>query len=312
MTKTNKNFIWAERYRPTKINNYVFHDAQQRAAFTKFIADKTIPHLLLSGVQGSGKTTIAQILTTSMDIDETDILVINASDERGIDTFRDTVKNFASSMSMGDFKIIHLEEADMLTQQAQSALKRFMEEVHETVRFILTCNHENKIIAPIKSRCQHFHFKAGDKNDIAEYLISILAAEHVKFDLNLLDKYIAAEYPDIRKMVNALQQNSVGGTLQPPRTEGSSSDWKFKLIDFIERNKWNDARRLLCSTVSNDEWEDVYRFLYENINRAPLFANDRDKWEEAILQIANYLYRHSICADPEINMAALLISLSQI
>lgn len=200
----------------------------------------------------------------------------------------------------------------MLTPQALSALKRFMEEVHETVRFILTCNHENKIIAPIKSRCQHFRFKAGDKNDIAEYLVSVLAAERVRFDLNLLDRYIATSYPDIRKMVNTLQQNSIDGVLQPLHNESSDGDWKFKLIDFIERNKWNDARRLLCSSVSNGEWEDVYRFLYENINRAPTFADDREKWEEAILQIANYLYRHSICADPEINMAACLIRIGQI
>jgi DNA polymerase III delta prime subunit len=307
-----KDYIWCEKHRPKSIDDYVFHDAQQRAAFTKFIAEKTIPHLLLSGVQGSGKTTIAQILTHAMDIEESDVLIINASDERGIDTFRDSVKNFASSISMGAFKIVHLEEADMLTPTAQAALKRFMEEVHETVRFILTCNHENKIIPPIKSRCQHFHFKAGDKNDIAEYLINILATERVRFDLDLLDKYIATSYPDIRKMVNALQQNSIDGVLQPPHSEGSDGDWKFKLIDFIERNKWNDARRLLCSTVSNDEWEDVYRFLYENINRAPLFTNDRDKWEEAILVIAEHLYKHSIVADPEICLAACLIRIGQI
>lgn len=307
-----KDYLWTEKFRPKSIDEYVFHDPQHREAFTRFIEFKTIPHLLLSGVQGSGKTTIAQILTNGMDIDETDVLVINASDERGIDTFRDTVKNFASSMSMGAFKIIHLEEADMLTPQAQAALKRFMEEVHETVRFILTCNHENKIIAPIKSRCQHFHFKSGDKNDIAEYLITILANERVRFDLDLLDKYIATSYPDIRKMVNALQQNSSSGVLKPPHTEGAEGDWKFKLIDFIERNKWNEGRRLLCSTVSNDEWEDVYRFLYENVNRAPTFASDREKWEEAILIIAEHLYKHSIVADPEINAAACLIRIGQI
>lgn len=307
-----RNYLWTEKFRPQTIDEYVFHDPQQRAAFTKFIADKTIPHLLLSGVQGSGKTTIAQILIRSMDIDDTDVLVINASDERGIDTFRDGIKNFASSISMGAFKIVHLEEADMLTPPAQAALKRFMEEVHETVRFILTCNHENKIIPPIKSRCQHFHFKAGDKNDIAEYLITILAAEKVKFDLNLLDKYIAYGYPDIRKIVNSLQQNAIDGALQPPHFEGSDGDYKFKLIDLIERNKWSEARKLLCSSVSNDEWENVYRFLYENINRAPRFADDKDKWEEAIVIIAEHLYKNSIVADQEINAAAMLIRLGQI
>lgn len=257
-------------------------------------------------------TTIAKILTRAMELDETDVLVINASDERGIDTFRDTIKNFAGSISFGAFKIVHLEEADMLTPPAQAALKRFMEEVHETVRFILTCNHENKIIAPIKSRCQHFHFKAGDKNDIAEYLVTILAAERVKFDLTLLDRYIAYGYPDIRKIVNLLQQNSIDGVLQPPEIEGSDSDYKFALLDLLERNKWSEARKMLCTSVSNDEWENVYRFLYENINRVPRFANDREKWEEAILIIAEHLYKHSVCADGEVNMAACIIRLGQL
>ena len=307
-----RDYLWTERYRPTTLEDYVFHDPQQRASFTKFVEEKTIPHLLLSGVQGSGKTTIAKILTSAMDLDDTDVLVINASDDRGIDTFRDQVKNFAQSISLGAFKIVHLEEADMLTPPAQAALKRFMEEVHETVRFILTCNHENKIIPPIKSRCQHFHFKAGDKNDIAERMVTILAMERVKFDLNLLDKYIAHNYPDIRKIINAVQQNSIDGQLQPPHFEGEAGDYKFKLLDLLERNKWNDARRLLCTSVSNDEWENVYRFLYENMSRVPTFQNDREKWEEAILIVAEHLYKNALVSDQEINMAACLIRLGQL
>lgn len=307
-----RDFLWTEKFRPKTLEEYVFHDAQQRAAFTKMIKEKTIPHLLLSGVQGSGKTTIAQILTHNMDIDDTDVLVINASDERGIDTFRDQVKNFAGSMSMGAFKIVHLEEADMLTPQAQAALKRFMEEVHETVRFILTCNHENKIIPPIKSRCQHFHFRAGDKNDIAEYLIRILSAEKIKFDLDLLDKYVAQGYPDIRKIVNNLQQNSIGGVLMTPESAGAVGDYKFKLLDLLEANEWSEARSLLCNSVPNNEWEDVYKFLYDNISRVPQFANSKDKWEEAILVIAEYLYKNSFVSDQEINMAACMIRIGQL
>lgn len=307
-----RDFLWCEKFRPKTLDEYVFHDSHQRAAFTKMVNEKTIPHLLLSGIQGSGKTTIAQILTRNMDIDDTDILVINASDERGIDTFRDTVKNFASSMSMGAFKIVHLEEADMLTPPAQAALKRFMEEVHETVRFILTCNHENKIIPPIKSRCQHFHFKAGDKNDIAEYLIRILSAEHIKFDLDLLDKYVAQGYPDIRKIVNNLQQNSIDGVLVEPVTTGAVGDYKFQLLDLLAADRWADARTLLCNSVPNNEWEDVYKFLYDNISRVPQFEKDKSKWEEAILIIAEHLYKNSFVSDQEINMAACMIRIGQL
>jgi len=311
----NQSYLWVERYRPSRISEYVFHDNSHREAFYKFIDQKTIPHLLLSGVQGTGKTTIAQILisamVSSLNVDEMDVLVINASDERGIDTFRDQIKNFASSIPMGAFKIIHLEEADMLTPPAQAALKRFMEEVHETVRFILTCNHENKIIAPIKSRCQHFHFRAGDKNDIAECMVGILAHENVKFDLDLLDKYISYGYPDIRKIINSLQQNSIDGVLRQPQSESDNNDYKFKLMDYIEADDWQSARKMLCASVTNDEWENVYRFMYENLKRSPKFK-DPDKWEEAMVTIAEYVYKHSIVSDPEINMAACLIQLGRI
>lgn len=307
----NKHKLWVEKYRPTSVDEYVFHDAQQRASVMRMINDKSIPQLLFSGVPGSGKTTLAQILIKEMGLDETDVLTINASDERGIDVFRDTIKNFATTMAMGPFKIIHLEEADAITPVAQSALKRFMEENSEHVRFILTANHVSKIIAPIRSRCQEFYFKASDYNDIAEYLITILAGEQVKFDLDMLDKYMAYCYPDIRKMVNVLQQNTINKELHPPTLSGEVGDYKFKLVDFIERDKWLDARKLICATVSDDQWENVYRFLYENISRSPKFQ-DVAKWEEAIVVISEHLYKNAIVADPEINMAACMIKLGQL
>lgn len=306
-----KHLLWFEKYRPRVIDEYVFHDAQQRASIMRMINDKSIPHILLSGVQGSGKTTLARILVSIMCEDESDVLTINASDERGIDTFRDKVKSFATTMPSGNFKIILLEEADALTPDAQNALKRFMEEYADPARFILTCNYESKIIPPIKSRCQHFHFKAADKNDIAEYLVTILASERVSFELDLLDKYIAYGYPDVRKIVNLLQQNTIDNVLQVPVFEGTTGDYKFKLIDLIEANKWIDARKIVCQNVTADEWEGVYRFLYENLNRSPKFK-EQDKWEEAIVIISEHLYKHSICADSEINMAACFIRLGQI
>lgn len=275
------------------------------------IKNKSIPHLLLSGVAGSGKTTLAQILITSVEVDPSDVLTINASDDRGIDTFRDTIKMFAMTMAMGPFKIIHLEEANRLTPQAQDALKSYMEEVSDHVRFILTCNHVAQIIPPIRSRCQEFFFKASDYNDIAEYLITILASEDVAFDLDTLDKYLAFGYPDIRKIVNLLQQNSVGKVLQPPALSGTTGDYKFKLVDLIEADQWTAARKLVCDTVTSDEWDSVYRFLYENLERSAKFK-DSDKWEEAIITIAEHLYKHTISADPEINAAACFIKLSQL
>lgn len=303
--------LWVEQYRPKRIEDYVFHDASQKAAVLRMIADRSIPQLLLSGVQGSGKTTLAKILITAMEIDEMDVLTINASDERGIDTFRNTVKNFALSMAMGRFKIIHLEEADKLTPDAQAALKRFMEETSDFVRFILTCNHVSKIIAPLRSRCQEYFFKGSDINDVVEYAATVLAQERVKFDLDLLDRYVANGYPDIRKIVNLLQQNTVDGKLQEPVSTGEVGDYKFKLIELLAKDKWEEARKLVCATVTTDEWEHVYRFLYENLHRAPKFT-DAGKWEEAICLVAEHLYKNTIVADPEINAAACFIRLGQI
>lgn len=311
MTTNKKHKLWVEAYRPQSIDEYIFHDNQQKSSIVRMINDKSIPHLLFAGQAGSGKTTLAQILIREMHVDPTDVLTINASDERGIDTFRDQIKSFATSMAIGTFKIIHLEEADMLTPQAQAALKRFMEEMSEYVRFILTCNNVNKIVVPIRSRCQEFTFRATDYNDVAEYLITILANEHVEFDLDLLDKYLVYGYPDIRKTINMLQQNTIDNKLQAPNIGGETGDYKFKLVDLIESDKWVEARKLICANVTTEEWESVYRFLYENISRSPRFSN-ADKWEEAIVIIAEHLYKNSITADPEINMAACFIKLNQL
>lgn len=311
MTTQTKHKLWVEKYRPKTIDQYIFHDAHQRAKVLDMIKDKSIPHLLLSGVQGAGKTALARILIDAMELDDTDVLIINASDERGIDIFRDKIKSFTTTMPIGAFKIVLLEEADALTPDAQFALRRLMEEYADVSRFILTCNYENKITPPIKSRCQHFHFKASDKDEIAEYLVQILAAERVTFDLAVLDKYIASCYPDIRKIVNTVQQNTVDGKLRKPSEQSSDGDYRFKLVDLIERDKWVEIRKLVCSQATSDEWESIYRFMYENIGRAPKFEQ-KDKWEEAIIVIAEHLYKHSIVADPEINAAAMFIRLGQL
>ena len=306
-----KHYLWCEKHRPQTVDQYIFHDKQLKSAVYRMIADQSIPHLLFSGTAGSGKTSLAQILIRSLNVDETDVLTINASDEKGIDIFRDKVKTFSMSVALGSFKIIHLEEADMLTPAAQSALKMFMEEMNEHVRFILTCNTISKIIVPIRSRCQEFFFKAADFNDVVESMVNILASERVTFDLTLLDKYVTYGYPDIRKVINTLQQNTINNELLPPNLVGETGDYKFKLVELLEAGKWNDARKIVCANVADDEWESVYRFLYENLQRAPQFQ-DTSKWEEAIIIVAEHLYKHSICADPEINAAAMFIRLGQL
>lgn len=306
-----KHALWVEKYRPTSIDQYVFQNKQHEVAFKRMIADKSIPQLLLSGVQGTGKTTIAKILINAMDLDPADVIEINASSERGIDTFRNKIENFATSMAMGRFKIVHLEEADKLTPDAQSALKSFMEVVSDHVRFIFTCNHVNKILPPIRSRCQEFFFKAADVVDITETMATILVKEGVKFELDTLDTYVTAAYPDQRKIINLLQQYTVDGQLSASNSAGEAGEWRIKLVDLIAADDWIGARKLTCANVTAEDWEDVYRFLYENLSRAPRFGK-KDKWEEAILIVAEHLYKHSIVADPEINAAAMFIRLGQL
>ena len=303
--------LWVEKYRPSSTDQYIFHNPTHRDKIQEFIKTKTIPHLLFAGVQGSGKTTIARILIDAVGVDELDVLTINASDERGIDTFRDAVKSFASAMPMGEFKVIHLEEADRLTAHAQDALKSFMEDASEYVRFILTCNRIHMISGPLRSRCQEFILAPSSKDDVVEYAATVLMSEHVKFQLPVLDQFVDASYPDVRKIINALQQYTVGGVLQSYQTSSSTKEYKQQILDCIDAGNWVDARMLACSSVSADQWEDFYRFMYDMLSSTKKFKN-RDAWEEGIITIAEHLYKHAMCSDPEINAASMLIKLSKI
>ena len=303
--------LWTEKFRPTTLKDYIFHDDAQRASIERMVADGTIPHLLLSGIQGSGKTTLAKVLINELDIDEMDTLILNASDENSVDTMREKIKNFISSMAMGTFKVVLLDEADYISLQGQGILRNMMETYNEQARFILTCNYDNKIIPQIKSRSQQFKFSKGNKVDITEFVAKILIKEKVKFDLELLDKYVDVGYPDVRKIINMLQQNSNNGVLQAPQTDEETGDYKFKLLELMGSNDWTAVRKIACENVTDGEWEDLYKFLYENLQDSPKFV-DQKKWDQGIILIAEHLYKHAMVADPEINAAALFIQLEQI
>lgn len=309
----NKHALWVEKHRPKTLAQYTFHDAGHRTAFEGMVRDGTIPHLLLSGVQGTGKTTLALILINELHIDDTDVLTINASDENNVDVIRDKIKMFVTSYAMGDFKIVHLEEADYISPAGQAIMRRLMEEYSDNARFILTCNYENKIIPPLRSRFSvgHYRFKKHDIDEVAFYAAKVLKTEGVKFDLDLLDRYVRAGYPDIRTVINLLQKNSRDGVLAPMRDVSETNDYKFALLEHLQKDDWFGARKLTCAEVAAEEWEDVYRFLYENLEKCPKFSVP-DKWEEGIIVVADHLYKHALCADPEINAAAMYIRLAQL
>lgn len=306
--------LWVEKYRPTTIKDYIFESKEHKVAFETFIRNRSIPHLLLTGVAGSGKSTIAQILINELGVGEGDLLSLNASDENSVEVMRTQINTFVMSHAFGelDCKIVLLEEADYITANGQAVLRRLMEDYADEARFILTGNLENKIMPAIKSRCQHFRFKASNKDDIAEYVGTILLNENIKFDIERLDLYVAAGYPDIRKIVNNAQQSIDGDTLMDIR-EGvtGSGDYKVTLLSHIANDDWAKARKVVCDNATNEDMEGIYRYLYENLDKSKKFSK-QDAWEAGQLHIAEYLYMHSIVADPEINLAALFIELKRV
>lgn len=303
--------LWVEKFKPSTIDQYIFHSDDHKKQFLKMIKDRDIPNLLLSGAPGSGKSTLSNILVDALGIDDCDLLRINASDENSVDVMRDKISSFVSTYAIGGhFKIVQLEEADYLSLSAFAMLRGMKEDNSNNARFILTCNYENKIIPPVKSRLQHFHFKSPSLEETTIRCAEILATESVDFDLDVLDKYIASAYPDIRKIINLLQQHSVDNKLIPP-TSADSSDYNFQIIDLLEKGDLRALRTVVCENVSREEYEGLYRLLYENIKRIPKFK-DISVLESGIVLIASYVYKHSICGDPELNFAALCIELSQL
>ena len=299
--------LWVEKYRPKTVDGYVFRDEAQRAQVNTWIKDQTIPHLLFSGNAGIGKTTLAKLLFNELDINPLDILEINASRTNSVDDVRDKIVNFVQMIPFGDFKVVLLDEADYLSPNAQAALRGVMEEYHTTSRFILTCNYPNRIIPALHSRCQGFHIATIDQTEFTARVAEILITEGVTPDLDTLDTYVKATYPDLRKCINMVQMNSVEGVLVSPKQgDTGEADYKLQMVELFKAGKITEARKLVCAQARPEEMEEIYRWLYDNIN---LFG---DKDEDAIIIIKNGLVNHTLVSDPEINLAATLISLARL
>ena len=300
--------LWVEKYRPSTVDGYVFRDEHQKKQVQQWIKDGTIPHLLFSGNAGIVKTTLAKILLNQLEVNDLDVLEINASRTNSVEDVRDKIVNFVQMIPFGAFKVVLLDEADYLSPNAQAALRGVMEEYHTTSRFILTCNYPNRIIPALHSRCQGFHIERIDQTEFTARVAEILIAEEITPDIDTLDTYVKATYPDLRKCINMVQMNSVSGELLPPeKSDAGESDWKLEMTELFKAGQITKARKLVCSQARPEEIEDVYKWLYDNIE---LFG-DEEKQESAILIIKQGLVDHTLVADPEINLAATMIRLSR-
>ena len=296
--------LWVEKYRPIKLEDYVGNE-HLKTKVEAYIEKNDIPHLLLYGKAGTGKTTLAKLIVKSIDCD---YMIINASDERNVDTIRDKVRGFASSMGFKKWKVVVLDEVDYMSYLAQPMLRNIMETFSAHCRFILTCNYVEKVIEPIQSRCQTFQIIPPTKKDVAVQMSKILKAEDIEFDPKDLVPIIDSSYPDIRKVINTCQMNSHKGKLKVDVQNLLENDYKVKILDILKssddkRNKYMKIRQALIDSKVTD-FTDLFTLLYDKVDD---YAGDNTS--NVILLLADGQFKHFSAIDKEIPTAATLIQI---
>ena len=303
--------LWIEKYRPKTIDGYVFVDDNQRQQVEAWIRDGSIPNLLFSGSPGTGKTTLGKMLINELGVDEYDVLYANGSKEGRKIEWVDKLISFCQTMPYGKFKVVFIDEADYLNPNSvQPAMRNLMEDYSHSVRFILTCNYPNKIIPPLHSRLQQLHILKTDHTEFTARAATVLVTEAVEFDIDTLDSYVRATYPDLRKCLQLLQQNSQTGQLNAPNSADKSvGDWKLDCVELFKSGKIREARTLICQQSTPEEAEDIFRWMYDNLD---LWTTDIERQDQAIIIIRNGMANMPMVADQEINLSATLCELSRL
>jgi DNA polymerase III delta prime subunit len=307
MLNNNEHTLWVERYRPTKLEDYVGNE-HLKSKVAGYLETGDIPHLLLYGKAGTGKTTLAKLIINSI---ECDYMIINASDENNVETVRNKVKNFASSMGFKPYKIIILDEFDYMSHNAQAILRNLMETFSKHCRFILTCNYVEKVIEPIQSRCQTFQIIPPTKKDVAIQISKMLQNEGIVYQPKDLVPIIDSAYPDIRKVINTCQLNSIKGELKIDVQNLLENDYKIKILDILKssddkKSKYSKLRQTLIDSRTTD-FTELYTLLYEKVDE---YASG--KTANVILELADGQRNAVLSIDKEIPTAATLIKILNI
>jgi replication factor C small subunit len=286
--------LWTEKYRSQTLDQYIGNN-ELKTTIHSWITKNDIPHLLLHGKAGTGKTTLAKLITQNINCD---MMYINASDENGIDTIRDKVKSFASTSTFQPLKVVILDESDYLTINAQASLRNIIETFSAKTRFILTCNYVERIIEPLQSRCQAFKIETLSKPLIAAHIADILTAENVTYHLKDVARIINEYHPDIRKIINVTQQNTINGELILTKI-----NTKFDITDVVKLIQGKDAfksvRQYLVDNNISD-FEPMYRALYDELGKDNGLIT---------MTLAEYQFKHSTVTDKEINFMAMIASI---
>ena len=295
--------LWVEKYRPTDLSTYVGNE-HLKEKVKAYLESEDVPHLLLFGKAGTGKTTLAKIVVNNIDCD---YMYINASDENKVDDVRNKIKTFASSVGFKSLKVIILDECDYLTPNAQAALRNLMETFSKHCRFILTCNDVERIIDPIQSRCQSYKVVPPSKKEVAQQMVNILKEENCQFELDDIALIVNAGYPDIRRVINSAQRQIIDGKLTIDTSSVIQNNYKLQLLEMLSNgSKLNDIRKLIADNSISD-YSELFRLLYDEVDN---YGNG--KQAECIMNIAEAQFQDVNVVDKEINFMSLIIRIMRI